>query len=69
MTRHTTKYTFFSVSIGIVIIKELYEYMADTLYLNNISGSPFHQITRPRVTDCIFNDEYAVRWGTVLLDR
>jgi ABC-type transport system substrate-binding protein len=49
--------------------KELVEYMADKMYWNTISGSPFYMIAQPRVKGYVFNAEFEVHWDTVWLDK
>ena len=52
-----------------VIGKELVEYMADKMYWNTISGSPFYMIAQPRVKGYVYNAEFEVHWDTVWLDK
>jgi ABC-type transport system substrate-binding protein len=49
--------------------KELVEYMADKMYWNTISGSPFYMIAQPRVKGYVYNAEFEVHWDTVWLDK
>ncbi|MEE9530819.1 MAG: hypothetical protein V3W52_07500 [Syntrophobacteria bacterium] len=51
------------------IAKDLQLYMADTLYWNTISGSPFYQVAQPWVKDYAFNAEFGVHFETVWLDK
>jgi len=49
--------------------KELLEYMADKMYWNTISGSPFYMVAQPYVKGYVYNAEFEVHWGTVWLDK
>jgi ABC-type transport system substrate-binding protein len=49
--------------------KELQEYMAENMYWNNISGSPFYMVAQPWVKGYTFNSEFEVHWDTVWLDK
>jgi peptide/nickel transport system substrate-binding protein len=51
------------------IAKEFQEYMADKLYWNPVSGSPFYQIAQPWVKGYVFNAEFEVHYDTVWLDK
>jgi peptide/nickel transport system substrate-binding protein len=51
------------------IAKELQEYMAETLYWNTVSGSPFYQAVQPWVKGYVFNAEFSVHFNTVWLDK
>jgi hypothetical protein len=51
------------------IAKELQEYMADKLYWNAISGSPFYQVAQSWMKGYTFNSEFEVHCDTVWLDR
>jgi peptide/nickel transport system substrate-binding protein len=51
------------------IAKELQEYMADKLYFNVISGSPFYMVAQPWVKGYVYNAEFEVHWDTVWLDK
>jgi peptide/nickel transport system substrate-binding protein len=51
------------------IAKELQEYMADKLYFNVISGSPFFMIAQPWVKGYVYNAEFEVHWDTVSLEK
>ncbi len=52
-----------------VIGKELLEYMADKMYWNTISGSPFYMVAQPWVKGYVYNAEFEVHWDNVWLDR
>jgi peptide/nickel transport system substrate-binding protein len=49
--------------------KELLEYMADKMYWNNVSGSPFYMVAQPWVKGYTYNAEFEVHWDTVWLDK
>jgi peptide/nickel transport system substrate-binding protein len=49
--------------------KELLEYMADKLYWNTISGSPFYMVAQPYVKGYVYNAEFEVHWDNVWLDK
>ncbi len=49
--------------------KELLEYMANNMYWNTISGSPFYMVAQPWVKGYTYNAEFEVHWDTVWLDR
>ncbi len=49
--------------------KELQEYMADKMYWNNVSGSPFFMIAQPWVKDYTYNAEFEVHFRHVWLDK
>jgi len=51
------------------IAKELQEYMADKLYFNVISGSPFFMIAQPWLKGYTYNAEFEVHWDTVWLEK
>jgi ABC-type transport system substrate-binding protein len=51
------------------IARELQEYMADKLYWNTISGSPFYQVAQPWMKGYTFNAEFEVHYETVWLDK
>jgi ABC-type transport system substrate-binding protein len=51
------------------IAKEFLEYMADKMYWNTISGSPFYMVAQPWVKGYVYNAEFEVHWGNVWLDR
>jgi peptide/nickel transport system substrate-binding protein len=52
-----------------LIGRELQEYMAQNMYWNNISGSPFYQVAQPWVKGYQFNSEFEVHYHKVWLDR
>ena len=52
-----------------VVARELQEYMADKLYFNVISGSPFYMVAQPWVKGYTYNAEFEVHWDTVWLDK
>ena len=52
-----------------LIGKELQEYMADKMYWNNISGSPFYQVAQPWIKGYQYNSEFEVHYHKVWLDR
>jgi hypothetical protein len=43
--------------------------MADKLYWNTISGSPFHQVTQPWMKDYVYQAEFKVSYRKVWLDK
>ena len=49
--------------------KELQEYMADKMYWNNISGSPFYMVAQPWVKGYHYNSEFEVHYHTVWLNK
>jgi ABC-type transport system substrate-binding protein len=49
--------------------KDLVEYVADRMYWNTISGSPFYMIAQPRVKGYVYNAEFEVHWDSVWLDK
>ena len=51
------------------LAKELLEYMADKMYYNVISGSPFYMVAQPWVKGYTYNAEFEVHWDTVWLDK
>ena len=51
------------------IAKELQEFMADKLYWNVVSGSPFFQVVQPWVKGYTFNSEFEIHYETVWLDK
>ena len=51
------------------IAKELLEYMANNMYWNNVSGSPFYMVAQPYVKNYTYNAEFEVHWYTVWLDK
>jgi peptide/nickel transport system substrate-binding protein len=51
------------------LAKEFLEYMADNMYWNTISGSPFYMVAQPWVKGYVYNAEFEVHWGNVWLDK
>jgi peptide/nickel transport system substrate-binding protein len=51
------------------IAKELQEYMADKLYWNSVSGSPFFQVAQRWMQGYTFNAEFEVHYETVWLEK
>ena len=51
------------------LAKELQEYMADKLYWNTISGSPFYIAAQRWVKGYTYNAEFEVHYDTVWLDK
>jgi peptide/nickel transport system substrate-binding protein len=51
------------------LAKEFLEYMADNMYWNTISGSPFYMVAQPWVKGYVYNAEFEVHWGNVSLDK
>ena len=51
------------------IAKEFQEFMADKLYWNTISGSPFYMVAQPWIKGYVYNAEFEVHWDRVWLDR
>ena len=51
------------------LAKEFLEYMADKMYYNVISGSPFYMVAQPWVKGYVYNAEFEVHWDTVWLDK
>ena len=49
--------------------REMLEYVADKMYWNVISGSPFYMVAQPWVKNYTYNAEFEVHWGPVWLDR
>jgi peptide/nickel transport system substrate-binding protein len=52
-----------------VLAKEFLEYMADKMYWNTISGSPFYMVAQPWVKGYVYNAEFEVHWDSVWLDK
>jgi ABC-type transport system substrate-binding protein len=52
-----------------VLAKEMLEYVADKMYWNVISGSPFYMVAQPWVKGYTYNAEFEVHWDTVWLDK
>ena len=51
------------------VAKELVEFMADKMYWNNISGSPFYMVAQPWVKGYTYNAEFEVHYDKVWLDK
>jgi ABC-type transport system substrate-binding protein len=51
------------------IARELQEYMADKLYWNVVSGSPFYIVARQPVHGYTYNGEFEVHYETVWLQQ
>src|SRR5262247_2163656 len=51
------------------IAREFQEFMADKLYWNMISGSPFYQVAQPWMKDYVYQSEFKVLYKKVWLDR
>ncbi len=51
------------------IAKEFQEFMADKLYWNTISGSPFYMVAQPWMKDYVYNAEFEVHYEKVWLDK
>jgi ABC-type transport system substrate-binding protein len=51
------------------IAKELQEYMADKLYWNTVSGSPFYIVAQRWVEGYTYNAEFEVHYDTVWLEK
>jgi peptide/nickel transport system substrate-binding protein len=51
------------------LAKEFLEYMADKMYYNVISGSPFYMVAQPWVKGYVYNAEFEVHWDSVWLDK
>ncbi len=51
------------------IAKELAEYMADKVYWNVVSGSPFYMVAQPWMKDYVYNAEFEVHYHKVWLDK
>jgi len=51
------------------IARELQAYMADKLYWNTVSGSPFYEVAQPRVKGYTFNMQFEVHFETVWLEK
>ena len=51
------------------LAKELLEYMADKMYYNVISGSPFYMVAQPWVKGYVYNAEFEVHWDNIWLDK
>jgi ABC-type transport system substrate-binding protein len=51
------------------IAKAFQEFMADRLYWNAVSGSPFYQVAQPWMKGYTYNAEFEVHYDTVWLDK
>ena len=51
------------------IAKELVEYVADKMYWNVVSGSPFFMVAQPWMKDYVYNAEFEVHYHKVWLDK
>jgi len=51
------------------IAKEFQEYMADKLYWNTVSGSPFYIVAQPWMKNYVYNAEFEVHYEKVWLDK
>jgi len=51
------------------IAREFQEFMADKLYWNMISGSPFYQVAQPWMKDYVYQAEFKVHYKKVWLDK
>ena len=51
------------------IATELQGYMAEKLYWNTVSGSPFYQVAQPWTKGYTFNAEFEVHYDTVWLGK
>jgi peptide/nickel transport system substrate-binding protein len=49
--------------------KELIEYMANNMYWNTISGSPFYMVAQPWMKGYTYNAEFEVHYDRVWLDK
>ncbi|PYN48281.1 MAG: hypothetical protein DME00_12365 [Candidatus Rokuibacteriota bacterium] len=49
--------------------KELLEYMADKMYWNTVSGSPFYMVAQPWTKGYVYNAEFEVHFDNVWLDK
>jgi peptide/nickel transport system substrate-binding protein len=49
--------------------KELLEYMANNMYWNTISGSPFYMVAQPYMKGYVYNAEFEVHFDNVWLDK
>ncbi len=49
--------------------KELIEFMADNMYWNTISGSPFYMVAQPWMKGYTYNAEFEVHWDKVWLNK
>ena len=51
------------------LAKEFLEYMANNMYWNTISGSPFYMVAQPWVKGYTYNAEFEVHYHKVWLDK
>jgi peptide/nickel transport system substrate-binding protein len=51
------------------LAKEFLEYMANHMYWNTISGSPFYMVAQPYVKNYTYNAEFEVHWGKVWIEK
>ncbi len=51
------------------LAKEFLEYMADKMYWNTISGSPFYMVAQPWMKGYTYNAEFEVHYDRVWLDK
>jgi peptide/nickel transport system substrate-binding protein len=51
------------------LAKEFLEYMADNMYWNTISGSPFYMVGQPWMKGYTYNAEFEVHYHKVWLDK
>jgi peptide/nickel transport system substrate-binding protein len=49
--------------------RELVEFMAENMYWNNISGSPFYMVAQPWMKGYTYNAEFEVHYHRVWLDK
>jgi peptide/nickel transport system substrate-binding protein len=52
-----------------VLAKEFLEYMAENMYWNTISGSPFYMVAQPWMKGYTYNAEFEVHYHKVWLDK
>jgi peptide/nickel transport system substrate-binding protein len=51
------------------LAKEFLEYMAENMYWNTISGSPFYMVAQPWMKGYVYNAEFEVHYHKVWLDK
>jgi ABC-type transport system substrate-binding protein len=51
------------------LAKEFMEYMAENMYWNNVSGSPFYMVAQPWMKGYTYNAEFEVHYHKVWLDK
>ena len=51
------------------IALEMQEYIADKLYWNVVSGSPFYQVAQSWMKGYTFNSEFEIHYETVWLEK